>query len=246
MKPRTLAQVIPQAVYEEIRQQYREASFLDEEDFDDLRAAENSLTGVVASALRRHIRGEKDGIRWETRAKIVRGNGPAAPEGGLGADLVIEINVRDDSDRIVARKVALAQAKIEWSSGSGLREQLQAIETLAPNASIFIDYRSDGCMATTGSKVVSPQSEHDNMQNTMKTLGLLLADEFMPCLVGRQDLHFDVATERLWRAEGTTLRAVSFHVGKIVQTTVYSVQPEGNLPAELSPEFGQYLRDWLG
>src|SRR5437763_1549663 len=125
---------IPHNVFDAIQRQYRESLPLDPRDYEDLRGDEDSITGAEGSALRRQVSGQRGGMSWETRVKKLRGRGPGAPERGLGADLIIEIEVRDSRGDVVARKGLLAQAKKEWKGkDSVLLDQVRNMETHVPN-----------------------------------------------------------------------------------------------------------------
>jgi hypothetical protein len=213
---------IPPEVFDAIRRQYRESFPLHPRDYEDLRGDEDSISGAVGSALRHQVRGQRGGMSWETRVKKLRGRGHGAPERGLGADLIIEIEVRGSDGGVVARKGLLAQSKKEWKGKDWrLLKQVRDMETHVPNSSVVLDYSPIGCTAARGSDVLAAEGHRRNLTSPLGSVGDLLADGFLVCTVGRRDMYFDANRELLIFPGPQGLISLGFTARGRVRTTVY-------------------------
>ena len=200
--------LLPDAVLGEIASQYRRASVEAVEDYPAQQADEDGLTGALGSVLRRGVRGMAihDGVQyeWHTQLVRVRGRGPGAPENALGADAVLQIEVRNAAGQLVRVKALPVQAKKGWT-GADARLAAQAETMLAGcGAGIVVDYRPGSYMAANGPDVLAAGGNRNKLKaNQARPLGDLLADEFVPCKLGAIGTRYDPEQEELVRADGT-------------------------------------------
>lgn len=215
---RKLSELLPAEVFQRIQEDFRSVDPLEREDFDNLSGDEDSLTGALASSMRKALRGHHMGIRWKTDVKKLRGRGHNAPEKAIGADLIIEFEITSQQNDIIALKSVLAQAKKQWKgTDSILADQTAKMESIAEHGSIVLDYDKTGCLAVRGDLVVQAKGNRAKLPvNETHRLGDLLANSFLACKVGRMGMHYDALRQRL-HVQGSAPR---LHVGTRVRTTV--------------------------
>jgi hypothetical protein len=205
-----------------LQEQYRNVTPLHPMDYEDLKGDEDSLTGAFSVRLRDAIRGSTNGVTWDTRVKKLRGRGPGAPEHATGADMIIEVHVRDPEGRLIDSKGLLAQAKKNWQSADAwLLAQAQLMERIAPGASIAVDYNS-GCGAVEAAVVIATSGRRPQ---GLRPVGELLADEFLPCKIGRLSMFYDETSEVLHvpSLDGIEVFHLVYPVGTRVTTIVEGV-----------------------
>lgn len=212
---------LPRIVLEKMKEQYRRVQPIDPEDFEDLGADEDSLTGALGKTMRRELTGREGKIHWSTRVKKLRGRGPGAPENRFGADFIIEIEVKEKGGDIVWRKGLLGQSKKLWTGrDSTLLGQVQAMESVVGGGSIVLDYRPEGCYAVSGRKTLEAEGNRRMVSSDdVLQVGPLLADQFLECLVGRVDMYYDATRELV------VLPAIAshMHVATRIRTSVEGV-----------------------
>jgi hypothetical protein len=195
-----LRELIPVPVYESIQNHLRTVASSAPTGWERNRAEEDSLTGDLGRALstRRSVLVNANGEdwRWSVTYKKFRGRGRDAFEKSSGADGIIQIEtaVRDAT----FFKGVLFQAK----KGQGLRneklkEQLRAIEGLAPGGSAVISFGPNGYFGIRGTDYLNPDTMLvGSMIRRMSPLASFF-DGFLECSSGLRDLYYDAVRERL-------------------------------------------------
>lgn len=219
--------LLPAPAFAEIWDQYQSVNPLLPEDFEDLQGDEDSITGAIATNMRKALHGDVGGVWWETRVKKLRGRGPRPPEHEFGADLIIELEVKDADDNLVGRKALLAQAKKGWRGADRrLLKQTQDMEDFAPGSSIVIDYGPGGCVAAVGTQVIQAGGNRRRLPpGSLRPIGDRLAGDFLECTTGRRDMYYDATRERLVLAGARGVVAPRFLPDTRVRTTVQGVPP---------------------
>ncbi|GAB4205504.1 MAG: hypothetical protein OHK0013_21460 [Sandaracinaceae bacterium] len=211
--------LIPAEVFSAIQEQYRSARPITGDDFKESREDEDTLSGAFGKGLREAVRGARDGYVWSTHVTKTRGRGKGALEKRTGADVVIEIEVRDATGGVVGQKGLLGQAKTEWGPRDRrLVNQAERMEEVAPNASVVIDYRPDGTTACRSSSAISAEGRRKDAK--MKPLGDLLADEFLTCEVGRRGMSYDDVRRQMLVAAPEGILRIPYVAELHVLTTV--------------------------
>lgn len=217
--------LLPNAVFDEIADQFRSATVDAVEDFEDNKADEDSLTGALASTLRRGVRGRarvgRAGYTWKTSLRKLRGRGRGAAEKIYGADAVLEIEVVDWAGEVVGRKLVPLQAKKNWrGTDRTLAKQCQRMDEL-PGNSLAVDYRGEGYTAVRSEAVVAAGGSRRAVpDHEVRSLGDALAGEFLECRVGSRDLYYDPDREVMVFQGPTGVRVVPFGSSYRVKTTV--------------------------
>jgi hypothetical protein len=167
--------------------------------FDMSSADEDALSGALGNEISMaHSMTFSDGHRtylYRTSYKKIRGRGPGAPEKRLGADGIFQIDVHDD--RGERRKGLPFQAKKEWhGTDAKLFSQVhQMVETAGDG--MVVDFRPGNYTGCTAMAAIQGQADRRiiSAAGNMRTLGELLADDFLDCNIGKPGLFFDPATE---------------------------------------------------
>jgi hypothetical protein len=217
--------LLPDAVFDEIANQFRTTADAAVEDFEDNRADEDAITGALASTLKRGVRGRAwvgaAGFTWRTSLRKLRGRGRGAAEKVYGADAVLEIEVVDRAGEVVGRKLVPLQAKKNWTgTDRTLAEQCQRMDEL-PGNSLAVDYRGSGYTAVRSEAVVAAGGSRRAVpDHEVRSLGDALAGEFLECRVGSRDLYYDPDREVMVFQGPTGVRVVAFGASYRVKTTV--------------------------
>jgi len=166
-------------------------------------ADEDSVTGALGNDLvePEPITIQVDGqiYLWSTTYYKIRGRGPNAPEGELGADGIFQFEVFDQRfKRMLVRKGLLFQSKMRWTGTDGrLLEQARDLLTQSPSA-IVIDYSEKGYRAFAASDVVAANGNRRKIRHgNNKALAQVLGDEFVGCTRGDLGLYWEPERERL-------------------------------------------------
>ena len=217
--------LLPDAVFDGIAKQFRSATADAVEDFEDNKADEDSLTGALASTLKRGVRGKaavgRSSYTWRTSLRKLRGRGWGAPENTYGADAVLEIEVVDDLGVVLGRKLVPLQAKKNWKgTDRHLVEQCHRMDEL-PGNSLAVDYSASGYTAVRSEAVVSAGGNRRAIpRGEIRSLGDALAGEFLECRVGSRDLYYDPDREVMVFQGVAGQRVVPFGASYRVKTTV--------------------------
>ncbi|HTR56144.1 MAG TPA: DEAD/DEAH box helicase [Kofleriaceae bacterium] len=214
--------LLPEIVLTKIADQYRRAAIDAVEDYAAQHADEDGLTGALGSVLRRDVRGTEvhEGVRytWHTQLVRVRGRGPGAPEKVLGADAILQIEVKNAAGELVRVKTLPVQAKHGWD-GADSRLAGQTETMLAGCGSgIVVDYSPGAYMAADGRDVLVAGGNRNNLRpGQERPLGDLLADEFVTCRLGTIGARYDQEREQIVRTDGTLAQ---FRVNDVITTSI--------------------------
>lgn len=194
--------ILPEPLYQRIRDRYLAGVADAEAKFQYGRADEDTLTGALGQAISTpgreiyQINGEI--YRYEVSYQKVRGRGFGAPEKPTGADGLFQIEVTDGDGRPLRQKALPFQAKKEWRGADRdlLRQARDMIRTTGPG--LVIDYSHAGYRAADAADVVELGAQAGLLRERGKLhdLGHTLADGFLECTIGVQDLFFDAEQER--------------------------------------------------
>lgn len=189
--------VIPDQLFEAIQDHFRHQSRRAKGGWESGSEEEDTLTGDIGAYLRRGWtrRVLADGALWRWRAtyKKFRGRGRDALENKIGADGIVQVEVRRDGDPVVAAKGVLFQAKKgRLERDAHLMEQMSKMEILAPAGSVVFQYRADGCFVAPARDLLAA-ARHNQQLGAVRPapLGDYLADTFLPCGIGLRDMYYD-------------------------------------------------------
>ena len=194
---------IPEPVRTAIRAHVRERVEQSRGEFFSAAEDEDTLTGHLGARLQippQRVLLLEDELpgewRWSITYKKFRGRGPKATETFLGADGIVELTV--DSGFRIDQKTLLFQSKIGETGGTDLVRQALKLSTWREAAAVF-SYTPDRFAAFTLDDVLEHRGRLPAASGT--SLGEFLADEFLECLVGDDELRYDaVRRELTWRA----------------------------------------------
>lgn len=209
-------------VYTAIEAQYRAARPLSESDYEGGREEEDSLTGAVMKGLQDSLQGEHEGFVWRTSVSKLRGRGPGALERRTGADVMIEIEVRDRANNVTGQKGLLGQAKTDWGSRDGrLVEQARRMEEVAPGAAVVVDYTRQGATACSATAAIDADGRRRGVaEGSMKPLGELLAEDFLTCRVGARGMSYDRSRKQIVYAAPSAILRIGYVMEFHLLTTV--------------------------
>jgi hypothetical protein len=189
------------------------------------------LSGSIATVLREAVRGSRAGFEWTTSVKKVRGRGHGAGEKRYGADLAIEIQIKQ-RDGAVRRKTLLVQSKKEWdATDAKLRDQAQKI-ALLPGSGVVVDYRPDGYRAVSVDAAANADGDARKVaDNEFRDFGDVLGSDFLECKIGSTNIYYDVDEDIIVvvdsDAEGRpTVRTVEFAANYRVRTDIRTRVPK--------------------
>lgn len=180
-----------------IADQIRTAVENAEEGFDDHEADEDVISGDLGGQLRSRVRGRLGDIIWETRSHKLPGRGKGAPEKIFGADGVFEIKIYDvETDKLIISKGLPYQAKKNGSS-QGLLDQVENLQKLSCS-SVVIDYGPEGFEGIKEKDVLTAKGNLKNVsKENKKSLGDILAGDFLDCTVGRKGITYNKDARRI-------------------------------------------------
>jgi hypothetical protein len=195
-----MRELIPPVVFESIGKHLRTVGEVALSGWESNKDEEDSLTGDLGRLLstRSHIVFNVNGQqwRWRVRYKKFRGRGPDAFEGTNGADGIIQVEATVGS--VTFFKGILFQAKKgERLRNAELREQVEAIEKIAPGGSAIVLYSPTGYVAIKGAEYLQPEEGLVGpMRNRMRPLTSFF-DEFLECKSGLRGMYYEAVRERL-------------------------------------------------
>ena len=127
----------------------------------------------------------------------VRGRGPRAPEKLYGTDGLIQLLVKDIADNIAATKGLPFQSKMKWrGKDQKLYEQAGHMQERI-SGGIVIDFNPVKYMACTTKAAYTCEGDRKTADKygCMRSLGRILAQDFLNCSIGRRGLYFDIDNE---------------------------------------------------
>jgi hypothetical protein len=147
---------------------------------------EDALTAQLGFALRTSRR-VADGWTWSIDYTKLRGRGPHAAEKAVGADGILEMQVRTVEG--VQRKAALFQAKKAWKSNGKLLEQAMLLSNWR-EAAFILNFTPTAIETFSIDDVVRSRGLRSRVTRT-HSFSQFIADTFFPCTVGNPDLVYD-------------------------------------------------------
>lgn len=194
--------ILPPEVLDRIRDRYITGVSDAVANFGQSSADEDALTGALGQAIATTIP-----LKVPTPAGIVavkvsyrkiRGRGHGAPEKRYGSDGIFQLEVIDDSGRVLRRKGLPFQAKKDWH-GTNSELAKQAARMLAlTGSSIVVDYKHTGYSACKASLVVACRGKRGEAHASGRVYGLgqILGNEFLECNIGTVGLYYDAEEYR--------------------------------------------------
>ena len=189
--------VIPDELREAIQNHFRHEARGAESGWESAAEDEDTLTGDIGAHLRRdwtrRVRADGGLWRWRVTYKKFRGRGRDALENKIGADGIVQVEVRRDRDPVVATKGVLFQAKKgRLERDTHFLEQMSKMETLAPAGAVVFQYSADGYFAASARDLLAA-TRHERPLGTVRPtpLGAYLADTFLACGIGLRGMYYD-------------------------------------------------------
>lgn len=193
--------VIPEVVFAEIQGHLRERTTHAEQGWEAGSDEEDTLTGDLCGSLRTPgwVRVQSDGQSWEWRIsyKKFRGRGRGAAEKQIGADGIVQVEVRPGLANEIVHKGLLFQAKkIAGSSRREMHRQVEGMESVAPGGSAVFEYGPRGYRAASGQEILRPETR-DVIRIGRPNLSDYLSDRFLPCTAGLRGMYYDAVRGNL-------------------------------------------------
>jgi hypothetical protein len=193
--------LIPNPVFASIQHHLKHVADTAASGWESNNSEEDSLTGDLGCLLRTGhdavIIVNHQAWRWRIRYKKFRGRGPDAFERKSGADGIVQVEVtlRDET----FFKGVLFQAKKGDRLGNGdLKEQVEAIEDLAPGGSaVFLYKPNGGYTAIKGTEYLhSDERLVGKLVYKMQPLASFF-DEFLECKSGLRGMYYEALRDKL-------------------------------------------------
>lgn len=199
--------ILPSSLLTILRDRYLAGVSDAEEAFDQHSADEDSLTGALGQSLVM-----KEPLTFDSGSDIyhvkidyrkIRGRGPGAPEKRYGTDGFFQIAVMDAQGRAIRRKALPFQAKVNWRTKDRTLANQAASMQQHIGSGLVVDYSSRGYRACSAGLVIEAQGSRRTLdqKNQMRSLGQILANDFLNCTIGTRDLFYDPNTEHFLTAE---------------------------------------------
>lgn len=203
---------LPDLVVAALRDRYLAAVADAQAGFASARGDEDALTGALGQELSRRPGLVVQVGSSEYFVKVdwskPRGRGHNAPEKLYGTDGIFQLEVTDEHGRVIGKKGLPFQAKTEWKGkDKALAGQSAAIDN-SLRGGIVINFTPNGYEACPTSAATQFGGSHPMVKKAgmLKSLGQILADDFLNCTVGTVGLFFDRDTERFVGADGQPLK----------------------------------------
>ena len=198
-----MKQYLPPQIFDTIQRHLIRVGDVAQEGWEAGESEEDTLTGHLGGQLQRRwsrsILIDGDRWRWRVTYKKFRGRGPRAFEKATGADGIvqIEIDLLDQAESVT--KGILFQAKKgNIRRDKDLREQVQDMESLAPNGSAVFLYGPDRYRAIEGQTYLNElRTDARILRDKVSGLGSFLGNEFLPCNSGIQGMYYDALRRNL-------------------------------------------------
>lgn len=232
-----MKELVPQDVLTAIADQYRVAATRAVSHFREEQADEDAVTGSLGTVMRDTVNGSRTvgGAKysWHTRQIRIRGRGRGAPESMVGADAILEINVRN-GDEIVDSKLVPIQAKKEWNGRDvKLEDQTRKMLTTFGSA-LVVNYQADGYFAADGVAVIEAGADPKHLSpGALTPLGDMLAHRFIGCTVGSQGWRFDETAFALVPVGGSVIEGSPATTRQLIRTSVSLSRPRSTRKKEL-------------
>jgi hypothetical protein len=191
-----LRDVIPSSVFEAIQRHLRERTKHAEGGWEAGSDDEDTLTGDLGGSLRtagwRKTRDVDDEWEWRVSYKKFRGHGQGALEKTIGADGIVQVEVRPAmAGEIVTKGVLFQAKKHKGSSRTKLKGQVADMEDCAPGGSAVFEYGPNGYRAESGASIAKKSNQDAGIPHPDMPLAEYLADSFLPCESGIRGMYYD-------------------------------------------------------
>lgn len=203
--------IVPDVILERIARQYERAVDRARERYPRWRADEDFSSGALGGTMEEVVKGTRqidgDVFKWRTNTWSVRGKGGKNPETEYGADAVVEIELRNESDHVLARKGLPFQSKKERVySNAKLAEQAGRLARL-PGGGLVVSFSEDGFTSCDAGVVAEAAGRWTQIPDQLKSsFGRALGRDFLRCRIGSRDTYYDARREVFRSSDGSEIR----------------------------------------
>jgi hypothetical protein len=197
--------IIPAEVLDRIGRAYERAVARATERYSHWSADEDKATGGVGGTMEQLVKGQKtvDGrsYRWNTTQWALLGKSKKSAEREYGADVVIEIELRDEEDQTIVKKVLPVQNKKEKVyDNAKLAEQAGQLNQL-PGGGLVVSFSERGFVSCEAGVVSEAGGAWSKIPGSQKSdFGRALSQDFLRCKVGSWDIDF-LARQQVFRTK---------------------------------------------
>jgi hypothetical protein len=216
--------VIPEVVLERIGTQYERAVTRALSNFQYSREKEDAVTAALGATMSEVVRGRRqiDGqmYSWTTNTWTL-GSHYKGPESEYGADALIDFELRDENDIVVAHKLLPVQAKKGRPYDRRiLLDQAKRIAKL-PGGGVIVSFAENEYTCCNAEVVANAEGHWDEVPSTKKRrLGEVLRKDFLVCKVGSRDLSYNSRRKVVVVHENGSSREIRFRVRRRTRTIV--------------------------
>lgn len=195
--------VIPEEVYKRLHRHLVTTGNRAQSGWDAGSDEEDTLTGHLGAQLQRgwsrRISVGDEHWRWRVRYKKFRGRGPGAFESHSGADGIVQIEVSRQDGTIATKGILFQAKKGDLRRARKTLDQVEKMESLAPESSGVFVYLKEGYRALAGASLLEAVGEGGGFSRDelSEPLGSFLGDRFLTCEIGLRGMYFDAVRELL-------------------------------------------------
>ena len=212
--------LLPNQVMNQIQSHIKGNCKIAESGFSANQMEEDAVTGALGERLRtlpdptRELVVDGRAWNWSVSYSKFRGRGRDAAENTIGADGIFQIQFTDTDLARIWSKGILFQAKMEKNRNrASLFEEMNKMEEITPNESIVVEYDDNGYKAIKSRELLAADKTPKKvLREKSVSLGDLLADQFLECLVGVRGLFYDKNLERIFVPTKKDMKARNFPV----------------------------------
>lgn len=156
--------------------------------------------------------------KWSIDFKKFGGRGKGATESVLGADGIFELNMNRNGR--IEKKSLLFQSKTDWKKkDTSLYNQCTKMLTWL-GATTLINYTQKEFETFKIDDVFSNHGEKPSTKNTLKNT---LSNDFLDCLIGDSDLHYNAFEKKLiWLDQKNEFVSTKFNINRRLKINIKS------------------------
>jgi len=196
MKTKKIENYLPKDVIEIIRDYFEEKVSNAEKNFEYHEEDEDSITGALGQELITKEPISYQNYSLNISSRKIRGRGKNAPERLTGADGIFKITILEGNN-VIFKKGLLFQSKKNWKNrDKNLIEQCKNM--IGIGSSIVINYTEHGYETYDAKDVITEDGNRKSLQvnNKKSSLGQLLGNDFLNCVIGKIGLDYDKKSEQ--------------------------------------------------
>ena len=203
MKTKKIEDCLPKEIIREVREYFEEKVSNAEKTFEYHEEDEDTITGALGQELlTKEPLSYRNGMKnynLNISSIKIRGRGKNAPERLTGADGIFKITILD-GDNEIFRKGLLFQSKKNWKyRDKDLIKQCESMLNIG--SAIAINYTINGYEAYNAKDVITEEGRRKSLLENRKysSLGKLLGNDFLNCIIGEIGLDYDKKSEKFLR-----------------------------------------------